>query len=89
MLAGRGARATRLPATQAIKQLSDHFRGQKNGRVDRLIGQESTVIKPLGGYLHGSAQLAGATISGDGRVRLVLDPGDLGAASAWAQAAAE
>jgi two-component system chemotaxis sensor kinase CheA len=51
--------------------------------VDRFIGQESTVIKPLGPRLHGSAQLAGATISGDGRVRLVLDPaGLLAAASA-------
>ncbi len=42
--------------------------------VDKLIGQESTVIKPLGAYLQSSAQLAGATIGGDGRVRLVLDP---------------
>ena len=48
--------------------------------VDKLIGQESTVMKPLGAYLHGSAQLAGATISGDGRVRLVLDPAGLLAA---------
>jgi len=56
--------------------------------VDRLIGQESTVIKPLGVYLHGNAQLAGATISGDGRVRLVLDPaGLLAAASALVQGA--
>ena len=54
--------------------------------VDRLIGQESTVIKPLKVYLRGNAQLAGATISGDGRVRLVLDPaGLLAAASARAQ----
>jgi two-component system chemotaxis sensor kinase CheA len=42
--------------------------------VDHLIGQESTVIKPLGAYLHGCSSLAGATISGDGQVRLVLDP---------------
>ncbi|MFI5114114.1 MAG: chemotaxis protein CheA [Terriglobales bacterium] len=48
--------------------------------VDKFIGQESTVMKPLGAYLHGSAQLAGATISGDGRVRLVLDPAGLLAA---------
>jgi len=41
--------------------------------VDRLVAQESTVIKPLGSYLHDNS-LAGATISGDGRVRLVLDP---------------
>jgi len=42
--------------------------------VDRLIGQESTVIKPLGSYLHNCASIAGATVGGDGRVRLVLDP---------------
>jgi two-component system chemotaxis sensor kinase CheA len=45
--------------------------------VDRLLGQESTVIKPLGAYLHGCSSLAGATISGDGQVRLVLDPAGL------------
>ena len=45
--------------------------------VDQLLGQESTVIKPLGSYLHGCSSLAGATIGGDGRVRLVLDPAGL------------
>jgi two-component system chemotaxis sensor kinase CheA len=45
--------------------------------VDQLIGQESTVIKPLGSYLHNCPSIAGATISGDGRVRLVLDPAGL------------
>jgi two-component system chemotaxis sensor kinase CheA len=49
--------------------------------VDHLIGQESTVVKPLGVYLHHCPSLAGATISGDGRVRLVLDPAGLLAAS--------
>jgi two-component system, chemotaxis family, sensor kinase CheA len=45
--------------------------------VDQLIGQESTVIKPLGPFLHGCSSLAGATIGGDGQVRLVLDPAGL------------
>jgi two-component system chemotaxis sensor kinase CheA len=45
--------------------------------VDHLVGQESTVIKPLGSYLHNCRSVAGATISGDGRVRLVLDPAGL------------
>ncbi len=45
--------------------------------VDELLGQESTVVKPLGGHLHQCSSLAGATISGDGRVRLVLDPAGL------------
>ena len=41
--------------------------------VDQLLGQESTVIKPLSSLFHHIACLSGATISGDGRVRLVLD----------------
>jgi two-component system chemotaxis sensor kinase CheA len=45
--------------------------------VDQLLGQESTVVKPLGPYLHQCSSLAGATIGGDGRVRLVLDPAGL------------
>jgi two-component system chemotaxis sensor kinase CheA len=45
--------------------------------VDHLVNQESTVIKPLATYLHHCSSLAGATISGDGRVRLVLDPAGL------------
>jgi two-component system chemotaxis sensor kinase CheA len=45
--------------------------------VDRLLGQESTVMKPLGAYLHGCSCVAGATIGGDGLVRLVLDPAGL------------
>lgn len=49
--------------------------------VDQLLGQEATVVKPLGTYLHHCSSLAGATISGDGRVRLVLDPAGLLAAA--------
>ena len=45
--------------------------------VDNLVAQESTVIKPLGSYLHSCNSLAGATVGGDGRVRLVLDPAGL------------
>jgi len=49
--------------------------------VDHLLGQESTVVKPLGDHLPHCSSLAGASISGDGRVRLVLDPAGLVAAS--------
>ncbi|MGA1847018.1 hybrid sensor histidine kinase/response regulator [Deferribacter abyssi] len=41
--------------------------------VDRLIGQEEIVIKSLGEYLGGTVGIAGATIMGDGTVRLILD----------------
>lgn len=41
--------------------------------VDQLVGQEEVVIKPLGGLLHGTPGMAGATITGDGRIALILD----------------
>lgn len=41
--------------------------------VDQLLGQEEVVIKPLGALLHGTKGLAGATITGDGRISLILD----------------
>jgi len=41
--------------------------------VDQLIGQEEVVIKPLGKMLNGTAGMAGATITGDGRIALILD----------------
>jgi two-component system chemotaxis sensor kinase CheA len=41
--------------------------------VDKLIGQEEVVIKPLGALLHGMKGLAGATITGNGKISLILD----------------
>ena len=41
--------------------------------VDNLIGQEEIVIKSLGEYITGNSGIAGATITGDGRVRLIID----------------
>ena len=41
--------------------------------VDKLIGQEEVVIKPLGALLQGTKGLAGATITGDGRIALILE----------------
>jgi two-component system chemotaxis sensor kinase CheA len=41
--------------------------------VDQLLGQEEVVIKPLGALLHGTKGLAGATITGDGRIALIVD----------------
>ncbi len=41
--------------------------------VDELIGQEEVVIKPLGALLHGTDGLAGATITGDGGIAIILD----------------
>jgi two-component system chemotaxis sensor kinase CheA len=41
--------------------------------VDHLIGQEEVVIKPLGALLQGLEGMAGATITGDGNIALIVD----------------
>jgi two-component system chemotaxis sensor kinase CheA len=41
--------------------------------VNGLLGQEEVVIKPLGDMLQGTHGLAGATITGDGHIALILD----------------
>lgn len=41
--------------------------------VDQLVGQEEVVIKPLGRMLQGTPGMAGATITGDGRIAIILD----------------
>ncbi len=45
--------------------------------VDKLLRQEEIVIKPLVDYLANLPGLAGASILGDGRALLVLDPSEL------------
>jgi two-component system chemotaxis sensor kinase CheA len=57
--------------------------------VDGLVGQESTVVAPLAPYLNHCAGIAGTTVGGDGRVRLVLDPAGLLAAASASQAVAK
>jgi two-component system chemotaxis sensor kinase CheA len=54
--------------------------------VDELLGQEETVIKPLSSYLKKVPGLAGATIGGDGQVRLILDPTGIAGTLTEAQA---
>ena len=41
--------------------------------VERLLGQEEVVIKPLGSLLQGTKGMSGATITGDGKISLILD----------------
>lgn len=41
--------------------------------VDKLIGQEEVVIKSMGNYLSNIKGVSGATITGDGRVVLIVD----------------
>ena len=50
--------------------------------VDELLGKEEIVIKSLGALLEGVGPFSGATISGEGRVILLLDPTRLREAAA-------
>jgi two-component system chemotaxis sensor kinase CheA len=45
--------------------------------VDTLIGQEEVVIKPLDALLQGTPGMAGATITSDGHIALILDVANL------------
>jgi two-component system chemotaxis sensor kinase CheA len=45
--------------------------------VDRLLGQQEIVIKPLPGHLGKLPGVSGAAILGDGQVALILDPARL------------
>ena len=53
--------------------------GEKNIAisVDELFGEEEIVIKPLGKLLEDVQGIAGATITGDGRVVLIVDTNSL------------
>jgi chemosensory pili system protein ChpA (sensor histidine kinase/response regulator) len=56
--------------------------------VDELVGKEEVVIKNVGGVLENVGPFGGATISGDGRVILLVDPSRL-TDQAWAGRAGE
>jgi two-component system chemotaxis sensor kinase CheA len=45
--------------------------------VDKLLDTEEIVVKPLSGYLKNCRCYSGATIIGDGRVAMILDPGGI------------
>jgi two-component system chemotaxis sensor kinase CheA len=54
--------------------------------VDAILDQRQVVIKPIRGGLPPMAGIAAATILGDGRVALILDPAELAGAAAGAAA---
>jgi len=41
--------------------------------VHEVIGREDVMVKPLGPLFEGVPGVAGATVTGDGRLALVLD----------------
>ncbi len=68
----KGQRGAELPREGHVVVV--HIGNQTLGFiVDELIGQEEVVIKPLGAMLHGISGLAGATITGDGGIAIILD----------------
>ncbi len=42
--------------------------------VDEVLGQEDTVIKPFGSFLQELPHVSGSSLSGDGSMRLVINP---------------
>ncbi len=61
---GAGERVVLIEAAGELKALV----------VDRLLGRQEVVVKPLSPYFSGVRGLAGATVLGDGRIALILDP---------------
>lgn len=71
-LLGHGAATERKPAVVVS------FAGKSLVcTVDKIIGTREIVIKPLGPLLAPLTLYAGATVSGSGKVQLILDPAQL------------
>jgi chemosensory pili system protein ChpA (sensor histidine kinase/response regulator) len=82
-------RALGLPATPAPSRVTVLALRGGGGLFACAVGQvlhkEEIVVKPLGAFLEGIGPYAGATVSADGRVTLLLDPARLGEASMFAR----
>jgi two-component system chemotaxis sensor kinase CheA len=68
----KGARAQQEPENAHVVIVAMGTR-QVGFVVDQLVGQEEVVIKPLGRALQGTPGMSGATITGDGRIALIID----------------
>ena len=85
-------RALALPAGRALARLPVLI--VRSGvrplavAVEELVGKEDVVIKNLGGLLERVGPFAGATVTGDGRVILLVDPSRLAEATEVSRRAA-
>jgi two-component system chemotaxis sensor kinase CheA len=70
-----GAAASNAPRQSIV--VLEHAGERAGLRVDGLLGEVQTVIKPLGPLFDGLEEVAGAAILPDGRVSLVLDVANL------------
>lgn len=69
------------PAGSTLHVVATRVDGQPLGLVvDRFMGEQEIVVKPLGTYMGKVDGLAGATILGDGRIGLLVD---VAALKAW------
>lgn len=66
--------ATAMPEPRSNVVLIDSAGQQRALHVDALIGRQEVVVKPLTKLFRDARGFAGATILGDGRVVLILDP---------------
>jgi two-component system chemotaxis sensor kinase CheA len=69
-----GHDGTEMPEPKSNVVLVDAAGEQKALHVDALLGRQEVVVKPLTKLFRDSRGYAGATILGDGRVVLILDP---------------
>jgi two-component system chemotaxis sensor kinase CheA len=69
--------ADRMPRDTDSVVLIELGRQLRALSVERLVGRQEIVIKPLGRMLRHLRGLGGATVLGDGRVALILDPRSL------------
>jgi chemosensory pili system protein ChpA (sensor histidine kinase/response regulator) len=78
-------RALGLPATPAGSRVTVLALRSGVGlfacSVEQVLHKEEIVVKPMGAFLEGIGPYAGATVSADGRVTLLLDPARLGEAA--------
>lgn len=67
----------REPSRETERSMVVVGHGENRGGVivDRLIGRQEIVIKPLDEYLGSPPGISGGTIMGDGRISLILDVG--------------
>jgi two-component system chemotaxis sensor kinase CheA len=62
------------PDRQTLVLLGQEEERQLGLTVDRVLGEEEVVVKSIAANYRHVAGIAGATIFGDGRVALILDP---------------
>src|SRR5262249_16708405 len=69
----------RPPAKDARRSLVvvQHGKGRAGIVVERLDGEDQTVLKPLTGLVDGARGVAGSALLGDAKIALILDVPEL------------